>query len=119
MARLLADAGIVRHRGKVEAAIANARVVLDIWDGGETLGGIVASHAPTPEARPAVIDPATLLALDKTPESTALAKDLKRRGWRFLGPTTAYAAMQAVGVVNDHLEGCWVRPLAGRPAGCG
>ncbi len=113
--RLLGDAGIVRHRGKIEATIANAGALLDIHAGGETLGSIIASHAPDPADRPAPLDHAALMDLATTPESTALSKDLKRRGWRFLGPTTAYAAMQAVGVVNDHLEGCFVRPsLMGR-----
>ncbi len=113
--RLLGDAGIVRHRGKIEATIANAGVLLKIHAGGETLGSIIASHAPDPADRPSRVDHAALMELATTPESTALSKDLKRRGWRFLGPTTAYAAMQAVGIVNDHLEGCFVRPsLMGR-----
>lgn len=114
--RLLADAAIVRHRGKIEATIANAAALVEIWAGGETLGAIIASHAPAPEDRPPRVDHDALMELAKTPQSTALSKDLKRRGWRFLGPTTAYAAMQAVGIVNDHLEGCFVRPsLMGRP----
>jgi DNA-3-methyladenine glycosylase I len=101
--RLLADAGIVRHRGKVEAAVANARatVALDV-----SLTELVWSHAPRGRRR-APRAPGDLPAL--TPASTALARELKRRGFRFVGPTTAYAAMQACGLVNDHLVGCWVR----------
>ncbi|MGI9539427.1 MAG: DNA-3-methyladenine glycosylase I [Miltoncostaeaceae bacterium] len=113
--RLLGDAAIVRHRGKIEATIANAGTLLSIWAGGETLGEILASHAPAAAHRPAALDHDALMRLAKTAQSTALSKDLKLRGWRFLGPTTAYAAMQAVGIVNDHLEGCFVRPtLMGR-----
>jgi DNA-3-methyladenine glycosylase I len=101
--RLLNDAGIVRHRGKIEAAIANAKaaVALDM-----PLAELVWSHAP-PGRRAAPRAMGELPAL--TPESTALSKELKRRGFRFVGPTTAYAAMQACGIVNDHLAGCWVR----------
>jgi DNA-3-methyladenine glycosylase I len=101
--RLLGDAGIVRHRGKIEAAIANARAATAL----ETpLSELIWSFAPPRRRRaPKTYDdlPAT------TPESTALAKELKKRGFRFVGPTTAYALMQACGLVNDHLAGCWVR----------
>ena len=101
--RLLADAGIVRHRGKIEAAIANARAASAL---DTPLGELIWSFAP-PRRRRA---PRTLADLPaSTPESTALAKELKRRGFRFVGPTTAYALMQACGLVNDHLAGCWVR----------
>jgi DNA-3-methyladenine glycosylase I len=101
--RLLADAGIVRHRGKIEAAIANARAAaaLDV-----PLAELVWSHAPRGR-RAAPLRLADLPPV--TPESTALSKELKRRGFAFVGPTTAYAAMQACGLVNDHLVGCWVR----------
>jgi DNA-3-methyladenine glycosylase I len=101
--RLLADAGIVRHRGKIEAAIANARAAagMDV-----PLAELLWSHAPSGRRR-AARALGDLPAL--TPESTALSKELKRRGFRFVGPTTAYAAMQACGVVNDHLADCWVR----------
>lgn len=105
--RLMADVGIVRNRAKIEAAIANARVLAD-WQAAEgpgCLDALVWSHAdpqhPVPQALADV--PAV------TPASTALAKALKARGWRFLGPTTAYAALQAVGVVDDHLAGCHAR----------
>ena len=101
--RLLGDAGIVRNRAKIEAAIANARAAAEIDD----LGALIWSFAPDPVARPAPRSLADVPAT--TPESTALAKALKRRGFRFVGPTTAYALMQACGLVNDHLEGCWAR----------
>jgi DNA-3-methyladenine glycosylase I len=102
--RLLADARIVRNRSKVEATIANARAALDLE--GTTLSDLLWSFAPShPRRAPATLDdvPAT------TPESTAMAKELKRRGFRFVGPTTAYALMQATGMVEDHLAECWVR----------
>ena len=103
VARLLGDAGIVRHRGKIEAAIANARAASAL-DG--SLAELIWSFAPDRRRRA----PRTLEDLPPvTPESTALAKELKRRGFRFVGPTTAYAMMQACGLVNDHLAGCWVR----------
>ena len=100
--RLLADAGIVRNRAKIEAAIANARAALDLPDGLSTL---LWSYAPAPRAtRPRSF--AEVPAL--TPESTAMAKALKKSGFRFVGPTTAYALMQATGMVDDHLAGCHV-----------
>ena len=105
VARLMADAGIVRNRLKVEATIANARALVALHDGGRTLSELVWSHAPP--ARPAPKSWADVAAL--TPESTALAKALKREGFRFVGPTTAYASMQACGLVNDHLAGCVAR----------
>jgi DNA-3-methyladenine glycosylase I len=104
--RLLGDAGIVRHRGKIEAAIANARATVALHEAGETLREVLWSFAPaTPAPAPRALHemPAT------TPESTALARELKRRGFRFVGPTTAYALMQATGIVNDHVAGCIVR----------
>ena len=101
--RLLADASIVRHRGKIEAAIANAKAAAALDVG---LAELVWSHAPGGRRR-APRAGGDLPAI--TEESTALSKELKRRGFRFVGPTTAYAAMQACGIVNDHLAGCWVR----------
>ncbi|MFU8870837.1 DNA-3-methyladenine glycosylase I [Micromonospora sp. SL4-19] len=102
VARLLADAGIVRNRAKIEAAVANARAALELPDG---LSALLWSYAPPPRpARPQSF--ASVPAL--TPESTALAKALKKRGFRFVGPTTAYALMQATGMVDDHLVGCHV-----------
>lgn len=104
-ARLMADAGIVRNRAKIDAAIANARALLDLPDG-ESLESLLLAHRPASE-RPAPRDISDVPAI--TPESTALAKALKKRGFRFVGPTTAYAMLQATGYVNDHLESCWVR----------
>jgi DNA-3-methyladenine glycosylase I len=105
VARLMADAGIVRNRRKIDAAIANARAASALGDGGLT--ELLWSFAPDPATRPA---PRTLADVPATtPESTALAKELKRRGFVFVGPTTAYAAMQACGLVDDHLEGCVAR----------
>jgi DNA-3-methyladenine glycosylase I len=104
--RLLADVSIVRNRAKVEATITNARAVLDLRDAGEPLHELVWSFAPT-ERRGPVERLHDLPA--STPESKALAKALKARGFRFVGPTTAYAAMQACGLVDDHLAGCLVR----------
>ena len=103
--RLLGDAGIVRHRGKIEAAIANARGTLALRDEGTPLHELVWLHRPrrTKAPRSFADMPPT------TPESTALSKELKRAGFRFVGPTTVYAAMQACGVVNDHLATCFVR----------
>ncbi len=102
--RLLHDSSIIRHRGKIEATIGNARSVLSMWEGGESLAGLVWSFRFD-------VDPPRRLAdvPAVTEDSKALAKELKQRGFRFVGPTTAYAAMQAMGVVNDHLIGCVAR----------
>jgi DNA-3-methyladenine glycosylase I len=101
--RLLGDAGIVRHRGKIEAAIANAKAAAEL---DVPLSEFVWSFAPSGRRRA----PRSLEDLPPlTPESTALSKELKKRGFRFVGPTTAYATMQACGLVNDHLAGCCVR----------
>ena len=104
-ARLLADPGIIRNRAKIDATLANARV-LATWPPG-ALDALVWSHAPDPDGRPAPRRLDDVPAV--TPESTALARELKRRGLRFVGPTTAYALMQACGLVNDHLAECAVR----------
>ncbi|VEG57228.1 DNA-3-methyladenine glycosylase I [Mycolicibacterium aurum] len=108
--RLMADTGIVRNRAKVDATISNARVVADLADAGVDLGELLWSFAPPDRAtRPR---PATLAEVAAvTPESTAMAKDLKKRGFRFVGPTTAYALMQATGMVDDHVAACWVPRL--------
>ena len=106
VARLLADAGIVRNRAKIEATIANARVIEDL---DVDLTELLWSFAPAPRPRPASL--ADVPA--RTPESTAMAKELKRRGFRFLGPTTAYALMQATGMVDDHVQDCWVPAATG------
>jgi DNA-3-methyladenine glycosylase I len=108
--RLVDDAGIVRHRGKIEATINNAQRYADLVAEFGSLAAYAWSYEPT--ERPAVLDHATLLTMATTPESAAMSKDLRRRGWAFVGPTTVYAFMQAMGVVNDHVEGCIVRPLA-------
>ncbi len=101
--RLLADDRLIRNRAKVEAAIANARRYLRLREQGETLDEVVWAFAPAPRPRPTsrLEVPAT------TPESTAIARELKRRGWRFVGPTTAYAFMQSMGLVDDHIAGCF------------
>ena len=104
--RLLKDAGIVRHRGKIEAAIANARGTLALREAGTPLGELVWSHRP--KGRRAAPKSFKEVAAT-TPESAALSKELKRAGFRFVGPTTVYAAMQACGIVNDHLATCFVR----------
>ncbi|MFF3173362.1 DNA-3-methyladenine glycosylase I [Streptomyces sp. NPDC057900] len=103
--RLLADVGIIRNRAKIDATMANAKVLAD-WQGGE-LDELIWSYAPDPATRPA---PRTLGDVPAvTAESTALSKDLKKRGLRFIGPTTAYALMQACGLVDDHLVDCVAR----------
>ncbi|XVU24919.1 DNA-3-methyladenine glycosylase I [Actinoplanes sp. CA-054009] len=108
-ARLMTDTGIVRNRMKIEAAIANARAAADLPIG---LTELLWSFAPDPRpARPETR--ADVPAI--TPASTAMAKDLKKRGFRFVGPTTAYALMQATGMVDDHVAGCWVPPVSPHP----
>jgi DNA-3-methyladenine glycosylase I len=98
--RLLKDAGIVRHRGKIESTINNARRALELIEEQGSLAAYFWSWEP-PAARPRKVS--------TTPQSVALSKDLKKRGWTFVGPTTCYAFMQAMGLVNDHVEGCYVR----------
>jgi DNA-3-methyladenine glycosylase I len=105
--RLLADASIVRHRGKIEAVINNARRAIELVAQEGSLAAYAWSSEPA--RRAGRVDRAALAELSQTPESRALARDLKRRGWRFVGPTTVYAFMQAMGLVNDHLEGCDAR----------
>jgi DNA-3-methyladenine glycosylase I len=112
--RLLADPGIIRHRGKIEATIQNARCAIDLVDEVGSIAAYVWRFEPARKSRPPRITRAALAAMTTSPESTALSKDLKRRGWRFVGPTTIYAFMQAMGLVDDHLEGCWVRRDAER-----
>lgn len=110
VARLLGDESIIRNRAKIEAVLHNARIARDLPMG---LSAVIWSYAPEAGRRPA---PRTLADVPTTtPEATALAKDLKRRGFRFIGPTTAYALMQACGLVDDHLADCHARqqPVAG------
>jgi DNA-3-methyladenine glycosylase I len=103
--RLLGDSAIVRHRGKIEATVANAQAVVGLYESGETLAGMVWRFEPAP-ARPARTH-GKLPAF--RPEAKALSKELRGRGFRYVGPTTVYAAMQALGVVNDHLAACFCR----------
>jgi DNA-3-methyladenine glycosylase I len=114
VSRLLADAGIVRHRGKIESTIHNARLAGELSDEFGSLAAYFWSFEPAPSSRPKRLTWAALRATTTTPESVALSKDLRRRGWTFVGPTTVYAFMQAVGIVNDHLDGCALRPRAER-----
>lgn len=110
--RLLADPGIVRHRGKIEATINNACRAIELLDEFPSLSAYFWQFEPAPAQRPRRITHASVGRLATTEMSTRLSTDLRRRGWRFVGPTTAYAFMQAMGLVNDHLEGCWVRDEA-------
>ena len=107
--RLLDDASIVRHRGKIESTISNAARCVELVEEQGSLAAYVWGFEPAPEARPPRLTRDVLREMAQTRESRALAKDLKRRGWRFVGPTTVYAFMQAMGLVNDHLDGCDVR----------
>jgi DNA-3-methyladenine glycosylase I len=101
--RLLGDASIVRNRAKIEASVSNARALLELSD--TDLDTLLWSFAPPPRpSRPATVNDVPAV----TPESTAMAKELKRRGFKFVGPTTAYALMQATGMVDDHVAACWV-----------
>jgi len=112
IARLLGDTGIVRHRGKIESTINNARRVIELRHEFGSLAAYAWRFEPKRSARPRRMTHAALLALDTSPESTAMSKDLRKRGWTFVGPTTVYAFMQAMGLVNDHLENCHVRAEA-------
>ncbi len=110
--RLLGDAGIVRHRGKIESTVNNAKRALELIGEQGSLAAYVAQFRPPAAERPAKMTLAAMRAMSQTPSSLALSKDLKKRGWSFVGPTTMYAFMQAMGMVNDHLEGCVIRPVA-------
>jgi len=107
--RCVADAGIIRHRGKIVSTINNARRAIELKAEFGSLARYFWSHEPKPEERPPVVDRATLSANPTTAASVRFSKDLKKRGWTFVGPTTIYAFMQAMGLVNDHLEGCYCR----------
>jgi DNA-3-methyladenine glycosylase I len=109
--RLLGDAGIIRHRGKIESTINNAARALELIEEHGSLAAYIWSFVPPAAERPKKMTLAALRARSKTATSLALSKDLKRRGWTFVGPTTVYAFMQAMGLVNDHLDGCAIRPL--------
>jgi DNA-3-methyladenine glycosylase I len=118
IARLLADAGIVRHRGKIVSTINNASRAIEMKAEFGSLAAYFWSHEPPANERPPRFDHAALTAQTTTAASMRLSKDLKKRGWSFVGPTTCYAFMQAMGLVNDHLEGCHCRaPLERLRAG--
>jgi DNA-3-methyladenine glycosylase I len=110
--RLLGDAGIVRHRGKIEATIANARAACALVEQEGSLAAYVWRFEPKAADRPRRLTRAVLRTMATSPASEALSKDLKHRGFRFVGPTTCYAFMQAMGLVNDHVAGCVVREQA-------
>jgi DNA-3-methyladenine glycosylase I len=112
VARLLDDAGIVRHRGKIEATIGNARATLDLVEHEGSLAAYVWGFEPDATDRPTRYRAEDVQALTTAPAALALSKDLKRRGFRFVGPTTMYAFMQAMGLVNDHTEDCAFRAVA-------
>lgn len=103
--RLLTNPGIVRNRAKIEATIGNARALLAMHEAGERLAELIVAHGPEPRGHA----PLTFADVPaQTPESLALSKALKKRGFRFVGPTTMYAAMQAIGTVDDHIQGCFL-----------
>jgi DNA-3-methyladenine glycosylase I len=110
--RLVGDAGIVRHRGKIVSAINNAGRAIELKQEFGSLAAYFWRHEPAPSSRPKRITRDTLRTITQSPESVALSKDLKKRGWTFVGPTTVYAFMQAMGLVNDHIEGCGTRQAA-------
>ena len=112
--RLLADEGIIRHRGKIESTINNAQRAIELREECGSLSKYFWEWAPDPASRPRRITRETLMGMATTSESVALSKDLRRRGWTFVGPTTIYAFMQAMGLVNDHVEDC---DFSGRTAG--
>ncbi|MEI4481706.1 MULTISPECIES: DNA-3-methyladenine glycosylase I [unclassified Phyllobacterium] len=107
--RLLGNAGIIRHRGKINSAINNANRAIELVKETGSLAAYFWSFEPPADERPKIVDYATLVANPTSPTSTRLSKDLKKRGWSFVGPTTMYAHMQAMGLVNDHIEGCKCR----------
>lgn len=107
--RLLGNPGIVRHRGKIVSTINNARRARELADEAGSLAAWFWKFEPGADERPKVVDYPTLIANPTTPTSTRISKELKKRGWSFVGPTTVYAFMQAMGLVNDHIEGCMCR----------
>jgi Methyladenine glycosylase len=112
--RLLADAGIVRHRGKIESTINNAKRALEVIERHGSLAAYLWQFEPKADERPEQASWDELRAMTTAPSSVALSKALKKQGWSFVGPTTMYAFMQAMGMVNDHVEGCHARPLAAK-----
>jgi DNA-3-methyladenine glycosylase I len=109
VARLLRDEGIVRHRGKIESTINNAKRACDLREECGSLAAYFWQWEPSAASRPERMTREALMTIPSTPESVALSKDLKKRGWTFVGPTTVYAFMQAMGLVNDHVEECYRR----------
>jgi DNA-3-methyladenine glycosylase I len=107
--RLLKDAGIVRHRGKIESTINNARRALELIEEHGSLAAYFWSWEPDPKSRPKRLSREALMKMPTTEQSLAMSKDLKKRGWTYVGPTTSYAFMQAMGLVNDHVDDCYVR----------
>lgn len=107
--KLVEDAGIIRHRGKIESTINNARRAIELVEKEGSLAKFIWQFEPAKKDRPKKFDAGTLRPITQSDQSVALSKELKRRGWTFFGPTTAYAFMQAVGLVNDHLQGCVCR----------
>ena len=112
IARLLADAGIVRHRGKIESTINNAKRVIELRAEFGSLAAYAWRFEPPKKSRPKRATYEALMGIGLSPECIAMSKDLKKRGWSFVGPTTVYAFMQAMGLVNDHIEGCHARDTA-------
>lgn len=107
--RLMGDPGIVRNRAKIDATINNARRYPELAAEFGSLAAYLWSHEPLPNRRPASMDYATLMGIKTSAEAKVVSKDLRRRGWAFVGPTTVHSAMEAMGLVNDHLEGCFAR----------
>ena len=112
--RLLKDEGIIRHRGKIESTINNAQRAIELRKEEGSLAEYFWRWQPENSSRPKRITPDVLKTMATTPESTALSKDLRKRGWTFVGPTTVYAFMQAMGLVNDHVDDCSFRRVSGR-----
>ncbi len=109
VARLLKNEGIIRHRGKIESTINNARQALAVIDEKGSLAAYFWSWEPPAAERPRTVTREALITMTTSPQSIAMSKDLKKRGWSFVGPTTSYAFMQAMGLVNDHVQDCGVR----------
>jgi len=112
--RLVLDAGIVRHRGKIESTVNNARRAIELAGEQGSLADYFWSFQPDAGSRPGKLTHAVLSGMTTSPESIALSRDLKKRGWTFVGPTTMYAFMQATGIVNDHVHGCERQGLGAR-----
>jgi DNA-3-methyladenine glycosylase I len=110
--RLLLNAGIMRHAGKIASTINNAQRAKELRREFGSLGSYFWQFEPDPESHPATVAHQALTGITTSPESIAMSKDLKKRGWSFVGPTTMYAFMQAMGMVNDHIHGCYARMTA-------